>query len=129
MHMGGDVCGNGVARHLGHEAFREYAARELSVAPPWARGVCFNPGCSAPFEPRRSWQVYCSAGCEALGKAEMRRWGHRMALPLLVHRLGKYEQRDGDIIEVTRAARRYVTQAQSLWLADRARRRQEVPHG
>ena len=59
----------------------------------------------------------------------MRRWGHRMALPLLVHRLGKYERRDGDIIEVTRAARRYVTQAQSLWLADRARRRQEVPHG
>ncbi|MGB0661309.1 MAG: hypothetical protein ACPGNV_14185 [Mangrovicoccus sp.] len=96
-----------------------YAASELLPAPPWREGICFLPECSQPFTPARSWQMYCCTACERAGTAEMRKWGHRMALPLLTWRIGKYEQQDTGIREFTRAVRRYVSRAQSAWLADR----------
>lgn len=116
---------HGVARHILPESFASFAHAELQAAPPWVSGVCFNPACGADFTPRRDWQIYCCTACERAGVAELRRWGHRMALPLLVWRLGKYEARDGAVKDVTRAARRYVTQAQSAWLADRQARANE----
>ena len=54
----------------------------------------------------------------------MRAWGHRMALPLLIHRTGKYEKNDEAVRALNRSARRYVTQAQSAWLLDRQNRRE-----
>lgn len=108
-----------VARRFDPEPFRIYAEPELTACPPWRDGICFNPACGASFSPARSWQIYCCARCEAAGKAEMRRWGHRAALALLVWRLGKYETRDGAVIERTRAARRYVTHIQSSWAQER----------
>ena len=108
-----------VARHTGPEDFRSFAHRELAASCPWTRGVCFNPSCGATFEPRRNWQIYCCTACERAGTAELRKWGHRMALPLLIWRMGKYEQYDEGIRDLTRAARRHVSQVQSAWLADR----------
>lgn len=109
---------NAVARHFDPEPFRVFAAAELLAVPPWVPGVCFNAGCSAPFVPARDWQIYCCAGCETVGKAEQRRWGHRAALPLLVWRMGKYTS-DGPVLDRTNAARRYLTGLQSAWLAER----------
>lgn len=113
---------NAVARHNEPEKFQVYAASELLTAPPWREGICFLPECSRSFTPARSWQMYCCTACERAGTAEMRKWGHRMALPLLTWRMGKYEQQDTGIRDLTRAARRYVTHAQSAWLEDRNRR-------
>ncbi|MDR7125516.1 hypothetical protein [Pseudotabrizicola sp. 4114] len=115
-------CANGVARHFVPEGFQTYAAPELAAAPPWAAGVCFNPACGRDFAPSRSWQIYCCAGCERQGVAELRRWGHRMALPLLVWRMGKYAPGGSAAGDLTRAARRYVAHAQSAWLAERLQR-------
>lgn len=109
---------NGVTRHVIIEPFRVYAEPELSAAPPWVDGTCFNPACGAAFLPAREWQIYCCGACEAAGKAELRRWGHRAALALLVWRMGKYEA-SGPVAERTRAARRYVTHLQSAWLRER----------
>ena len=120
--MRDQACANGVARHFLPEDFRTYAAPELAAAPPWGGGVCFNPACGRDFAPARSWQIYCCAGCERQGVAELRRWGHRMALPLLVWRMGKYEAQDEAVRDRTRAARRYVAHAQSAWLAERLQR-------
>lgn len=113
---------HGVARHILPERFGIYAVAELAAAPLHIAGLCFNPGCGARFDPSRVWQMYCCPACERASTAEMRAWGHRMALPLLAWRMGKYEVRDEAIRARTQAARRYISHAQSLRLADRAAR-------
>lgn len=113
------MVGNGVARRSDVELFTSYAHPELQEAPPWTRGVCFNPGCRSTFEPSRDWQMYCCTACERAGNAEFRCWGHRMAFPMLVWRMGKYERDDAAVIARTRSARRFVTRLQSQWLAER----------
>lgn len=110
------------ALHSEPERFQDAAFAELRIAPPWGDGICFNPGCGRPFAPGRRWQIYCGPACQAAGKAEFRKWGHKMALPLLIHRMGKYERQDAGVMNLTRAARRHVTQVQSAWLADRQAR-------
>ncbi len=117
---------NAVAVHPEPERFQDVAFAELQIAPPWGDGVCFNPSCGKLFNPARRWQIYCGAACQAAGTAEMRKWGHKMALLLLVHRLGKYDRQNGAVMERTRAARRYVTQVQSARLADRNNRQREA---
>lgn len=117
---------NAVSRHNEPEKFQVYASAELLAAPPWKEGICFLPECSKPFTPSRSWQMYCCTECERAGMNEMRRWGHRVALPLLTWRMGKYEKQDTEVQEATRAARRYVTHVQSSWLADRQRRAEQA---
>lgn len=122
--MNGDIlCGSGAPRRIQIENFSSFAFKQLEAAPPWVRGRCFNPGCSQDFVPQREWQIYCGKQCERVGSAEMRSWGHRMAMPLLIHRAGKYEQNNGDIRDLNRAARRYLTYAQSAWLEDRMSRK------
>lgn len=116
---------NAVARHSEPEDFRSFAHQELAASNPWQGGICFNPSCGAAFEPRRSWQIYCCTACERTGTAELRKWGHRMALSALIWRMGKYEQHDAGIRDLTRAARRHVTHVQSAWLADRQARAAE----
>lgn len=111
-----------MARQDEPEDFRTFAYRELAESQPWQAGICFRPECGAAFEPRRSWQIYCSTKCERAGVAEFRKWGHRLALSSLVWRMGKYEQRDDGVRNLTRAARRHVTQIQSAWHRDRMRR-------
>lgn len=122
MTLAQDTLANAVPRHYQPEKFQVYAASELQAAPLWRAGICFLPECSREFEPSRTWQMYCCPACERAGTTEMRKWGHRMALPLLAWRAGKYEQNDAGIRDLTRAARRYVTHAQSAWLEDRKRR-------
>lgn len=104
------------------EAFSEVAGAELAAAPLAVPGVCFRPGCSRDFTPARDWQTYCSAACRQADTEEMRAWGHRMALALLVWRAGKYETRDPAIRARTSAARRWIAQAQSAWAQDRRAR-------
>lgn len=116
---------NAVARHSEPEDFRSFAHQELAAFSPWQGGICFNPSCGAAFTPRRSWQIYCCTACERAGTAELRKWGHRMALSALIWRMGKYEQHDAGIRDLTRAARRHVTHVQSAWLADRQARAAE----
>jgi hypothetical protein len=120
--MRGAADQNGVARHFVPEPFRTYTQRELTAAPPWVAGLCFNAGCGREFVPAREWQMFCCKDCERDSVAELRIWGHRMALPLLVWRMGKYEAQDEAVRDRTRAARRYVAHAQSAWLADRQQR-------
>jgi len=119
------IRANAVPRHFEPEDFRTFAEPELRAAPPWQAGICFRPDCRRAFTPRRSWQIYCCTGCERAGTAELRKWGHRMALPLLIWRMGKYEKDEGGICDLTRAARRHVTHMQSAWLADRKARAAE----
>ena len=113
---------NAVAPHNSTESFRDFAVNELAAAPPWTVGICFNPSCGREFRPGRDWQIYCGASCAAAGKAEMRKWGHKMALPLLIHRMGKYDRTNLAVMDLTRAARRFTTQTQSAWLEDRKAR-------
>lgn len=113
---------NAVPRHLVPEDFKTFAHCELAAFSPWREGVCFLPECGRAFEPRRAWQIYCCAACERAGTAEMRRWGHRFALPLLVWRMGKYERHDEGLRDLARAARRHVGAVQSAWMADRQAR-------
>ena len=125
------ACENAVARHILPEAFRDFAFAELDAAPLHRPGLCFNPDCGRDFAPARGWQMYCCTACERAGTAELRAWGHRMALALLAWRMGKYEARDKAVRARTAAARRYLSQVQSAWLADRkaraTRARQEGP--
>lgn len=123
MSVRGNASGNAVALHI--EPFVEYAFGELQAAPLIKPGQCFRPGCGAAFDPNRPWQIYCSAACREVDTREARSVGHKVALPLLAWRIGKYSD-DPAIAARTRAARRYVTQVQSDWLADRRRRAGEV---
>jgi len=107
------------------EAFRDFAHQELALSTPWQDGICFNPSCGRAFNPTRRWQVYCCTACERAGTTEMRKWGHKMALPLLVWRMGKYEQHDEKTRALVKAARRHITHVQSAWLADRQYRAQQ----
>jgi hypothetical protein len=120
--IAGSGAAHGVARHFVPDAFGVYAAQELLAAPVHRAGVCFNPSCGCAFTPARVWQMYCCANCERDSVAELRRWGHRMALPLLVWRLGKYERADQAVRARTNAARRYISSAQTLWLDERRAR-------
>lgn len=113
---------NAVAPHFVPDDFTIFAQSELAVSTPWERGVCFLPECGRVFVPRRDWQIYCCDTCRRAGVAELRRWGHRLALSSLVWRIGKYEQQDEGVRDLTRAARRHVVQVQSAWLADRRAR-------
>jgi hypothetical protein len=119
---------NAVAPHVVPEDFRKFAHSELMESTPWVSGICFLPECSRPFTPSRSWQIYCCDDCAGKGKAELRTWGHRLALSSLIWRMGKYEQHDAGVRDLTRAARRHVTQVQSAWLSDRQVRRSERGH-
>ncbi|MFW2541516.1 hypothetical protein ACN2XU_02660 [Primorskyibacter sp. 2E107] len=56
------------------------------------------------------------------GEAELRRWGHRMALSALVWRMGKYERQDDGLRDLAASARRHVGLVQSAWLSDRRAR-------
>ncbi len=111
-----------VPRHIVPEAFRDFAFAELTTAPLHWPGICFNPDCARDFTLARDWQMYCCMACERAGTAELRAWGHRMALALLTWRMGKYEARDKAVRARTAAARRYLSQVQSAWLADRQAR-------
>lgn len=120
--IGKECLANAVPRHHAPEDFRTFAALELAATAPWKAGVCFLPQCSRQFEPSRDWQIYCCTACERAGTAELRKWGHRMALSALIWRMGKYERNDAGLRDLTRAARRHVTYVQSAWLADRQAR-------
>ncbi|WP_208348731.1 hypothetical protein [Pseudaestuariivita rosea] len=122
MTLPASPCANAVARHFEPEKFQVYAQSELLAAPLWTQGICFLPECGQHFVPRRPWQIYCSTACERAGTAELRKWGHRLALSALIWRMGKYEQDDDAVRDLTRAARRHVTHVQSAWLADRQAR-------
>lgn len=115
--------GNGSATHICTEGFRTYADAELKASPPWVRGICFSPECGVAFKPNRDWQIHCSPACKKAWEIEMRKWGNRLAFSALVWRMGKYEQNDTGVRDLSRAARRHVTQVQSAWLADRNARR------
>lgn len=110
---------NAVPRHIFPQKFQVVAWDQIEAAPYWERGVCFNPGCCAKFEPRRDWQMYCSGACERAGTAEMRRWGHRLALPSLVDRMGRWIKGDDAIHARTLIARRHVTELKTAWLSER----------
>jgi len=123
----GDMaCANAVAPHSAGveppESFIAFAFSELAEAPLGRPGTCFNPDCGRAFEPSRSWQLYCCEACKRAGTAELRMWGHRMALALLAWRMGKYETADPAIRARTAAARRYLSRVQSAWMADRTAR-------
>jgi len=116
------IVGNAVAPHTETEKFQDYAHAELAAAMPHEQGVCFLPECSASFNPTRDWQIHCCSACAQKTKSEMRTWGHKMAMALLVHRMGKYEKHDAAIRERTKVARRFTARIQSEWLQDRQRR-------
>lgn len=120
-----DASGNAVSRQDPPEKFQSFAFAELQACPPWQPGVCFRPDCSASFTPRRDWQIYCCTNCERRAVSEFRAWGHRMALPLLVWRIGKYAPTGTPEADLTRAARSYIARMQSAWLADRRARQGE----
>jgi len=120
QHHEGDV-----ALYVEPERFQTYAYRELLAAPPWRHGFCFHPDCGRAFYPNRDWQIYCSSTCERAAVSEFRKWGHKVALPLLVGRIGKHAPGDSAQGELTRAARRYVTRMQTTWMQDRRRRANE----
>ncbi|MCG7520863.1 hypothetical protein [Ruegeria sp. Ofav3-42] len=117
---------NAVAPHFEPEDLMTFAHGELVEWTPWEKGICFNPGCGRVFTPSRDWQVYCCPKCKAAGTAEMRKWGHRMALSTLIWRMGKYEKTDPAVRGVTNAARRHIQHVTSAWLADRQARASEV---
>lgn len=113
--------GNAVALHLEPERFQVFAQHELDFSAPWRYGICFQPECSKAFLPNRDWQIYCCTTCERAATTEMRKWGHKMALAQLTRRMTKYGT-DSDVIDLTRAARRYTGHVSSAWLLDRQRR-------
>jgi hypothetical protein len=116
---------NAAPRHIVPEDFRSFAHAELAVSAPWSQGLCFLPECGRAFTPRRGWQIYCCDDCASKGRAELRRWGHRLALSSLIWRMGKYEQHDTGVRDLTRMARKHVTRVQSAWLSDRHARGEE----
>lgn len=117
------ACRNAAAAHF--EPFKDVAFKELEAAPLIAPGVCFHPDCSTRFDPTRSWQIYCSARCREADSAEFRAWGHKAALPILVHRMGN-KSKDGAVRALTRVARNYTWRLSSEMYADRRARRAAV---
>ncbi|HCO91086.1 MAG TPA: hypothetical protein DIT40_08950 [Alphaproteobacteria bacterium] len=116
-----------MASHLSVENFNTFAGPQLEIATPWETGVCFLPECGRDFEPARPWQIYCCRACEQRGVAEFRKWGHRLAMSSLVHRMGKYEREDQGLRALSRAARRHVGAVQSAWVEDRRERAEGRP--
>ncbi|PHS21760.1 MAG: hypothetical protein COA84_15205 [Robiginitomaculum sp.] len=113
------IGGNDTAMHVEPERFQLFAAPEIAASPYWQAGVCFLPKCGKRFEPARDWQLYCCKKCEHLGASEFRKWGSKMALPMLLHRQGKYDRDDAGVMALTKAARTYVGQVQTSWLESR----------
>lgn len=113
-------AGNGFTSRIRLESFRDYAYPELAAFQPWEDGICYNPLCGRPFDPSRDWSMYCCRACERQVVAELQRWGRRMAWPLLLHRQFKYAKPDTPQADLVRAARRYVTMAQTAWMHERA---------
>lgn len=116
------IRADGGARHFETERFQTFAAPELAVASPWWPGICFNPACSAPFVLEREWQIYCCPACLNAGRAEMRKYGAKMALSALTWRQFKYAKQGSAEADLARKARSHVTRVQSEWLADRNHR-------
>lgn len=119
-----DAVGNAPPVHLEIEPFAVACAAQLARSPLARAGVCFNPACSRRFTPMRPWQAYCCDSCRRAGEQEMRKVGHMAAPALLAWRMGKYEEHDADLRDLSRAAWRWVGGLQSAWVADRARRSQ-----
>ncbi|KQI66952.1 hypothetical protein AN189_18010 [Loktanella sp. 3ANDIMAR09] len=119
---GGGAFANAVTPHLDVEPFDVAAARELAAVPMHSPGVCFNPSCGAAFVPSRSWQTHCSAACRQVSVREFRMVGHKIAPALLAWRLHKRAPSGTPQADLCRAARRYITQVQTAWVADRDRR-------
>ena len=122
MTMQAPKSANAVAPRFEIEDFKSFAFSELEAAPLWQPGVCFLPECGCVFTPSRPWQIYCCDACKRADTAEFRRIGHKVALPLLVWRVGKYEREDEAILARTKAARRFVTQVQTGMMRDRVAR-------
>ncbi|KPU83605.1 hypothetical protein JI58_08290 [Marinosulfonomonas sp. PRT-SC04] len=112
---------NGGAGHLEPESFAICAEPEISSLPFWVAGECFSPNCCARFTPSRSWSRYCCDTCAEQDRREMRKWGHKAALALLVHRMHAYPKTAPERV-LCNAARRYVRQVQSTWLRSRQAR-------
>lgn len=103
------------------ESFQDYAYAELQAAHLPVQGECFNPDCCKLFNACVDTKIYCSPACKRAATAEMRRWGHKAAWPLLYWRVWKREA-DPDKARVVRAARRYLTHLQSEWFEQRVLR-------
>lgn len=116
-----------LAVHFDPKAFRpESFIDHAGLGPdfgPWMPGICFLPECGAAFQPAREWQIYCSDRCRKAAESEFRRWGHRMALALLVERLGRYQkQGDPRAFLLHGEARKYIGRCQTLWKNEREAR-------
>lgn len=125
------TTGNATARHFRVEDFRTFAHSELLLAAPWQAGICFRPECGQAFEPSRDWQIYCCTSCERAGNAELRKWGNRLALPTLAHRLGidRRGPQDADLRAMSLAAGRHIRMVTTAWIEDRTARAEGVGHG
>ncbi len=113
-----------VKPRLDIEKFSLAADAQLIAAPYYEHGICFRPECSARFDPSRDWQIYCCRACELASVNEFRMVGHRAALPLLIHRIGKYEKVDEAVKDRTRMSRNWISRLQSAWREDRLERRE-----
>lgn len=117
-----DPITNEVAPLIGLESFAEFAFQELEDCPMHEPGICAWPACSKPFKASRPWARYCSPQCKQADMAEYRKFGMRVAAALLAHRMGKYEKTNEPLKALSRAGRRYFSEAQSSWFEDRQRR-------
>ena len=117
------AVGNAVTLHLDVEPFEVACEPELTACPMHVPGICDNPGCSAAFTPSTPWQKFCSDACRRVAVNEARAVGHKLAPALAAWRAHKYAPPGTPEFNLCRAARRYVGQVQSVWAADRARRR------
>jgi len=116
-------AGNAVTLHLEVEPFETACEPELTACAMHVAGVCDNPGCSVVFAPSTPWQKYCCSACRRCAVNEARAVGHKIAPALLAWRQYKRAKPGTPEADLCRAARRYITQVQTAWAADRSRRR------
>ena len=109
---------NAPAEHF--ESFDSFAAPELARAAPWVFGVCFNAGCSRPFELGRPWARFCCDRCRRSWEAECRTMGARIALPTLAHALHKHAAPGSPEADICRAARRFIARTARDWRMTRS---------
>lgn len=112
---------NGGEGHLEPESFVVCAEPEIMALPFWVAGECFNPNCCKSFVPSRPWARYCTSACSERDAREIRNWGRKAAMALLVHRMHAHPKTDAERA-LCNAARRYVRQIQSTWLSSRKAR-------